>query len=57
MISGNEWIWVVIVLLVVFGGSQLPKIARNLGKAQRELKDAMAEGLEGDDSAKDADAS
>jgi sec-independent protein translocase protein TatA len=28
---------------VLFGGSQLPKLAKNLGKAQKEFKDGMAE--------------
>ena len=29
---------------VLFGGSQLPKLAKNLGKAQKEFKDGLAEG-------------
>lgn len=40
----NEWVWVVLIALVVFGGSQLPKIARNFGRAQGELKKGLAEG-------------
>ncbi len=32
-----------IVVLVLFGGAQLPKLAKNLGKAQKEFKDGMAE--------------
>ena len=39
-----ELIMVAVVILVLFGGSQLPKIARNLGSAQRELKKAMEVG-------------
>ena len=39
-----EIVIVLIVVLVLFGGSQLPKLARNLGTAQRELKKAMDEG-------------
>lgn len=39
-----EIVIVLIVVLVLFGGSQLPKLARNLGSAQRELKKAMDEG-------------
>lgn len=39
-----EIVIVLIVVLVLFGGSQLPKLARNLGSAQRELKKAMEEG-------------
>ena len=29
---------------MLFGGSQLPKLAKNLGKAQKEFKDGLAEG-------------
>jgi sec-independent protein translocase protein TatA len=30
-----------IVVLVLFGGSQLPKLAKNLGKAQNEFKKGL----------------
>ena len=43
MPSGPEWFIVLAVVLVIFGGSQLPKLARNLGQAQREFKDGLAE--------------
>ena len=43
-LSGNELIWVVVLALVLFGGSQIPKLARNLGRAQKELQKGMAEG-------------
>jgi sec-independent protein translocase protein TatA len=46
MFSGNEWIIVVIVALVLFGGSQIPKLARSLGQAQKEFKQGIAEGGE-----------
>ena len=36
---------ILLLVLVLFGGSQLPKLARGLGSAQREFK----KGLEGDD--------
>ena len=42
--SGPEWFIVLAVVLVIFGGSQLPKLARNIGKAQKEFKDGLAEG-------------
>jgi sec-independent protein translocase protein TatA len=41
---GPEWIIVLVVVLVIFGGSQIPKLARNLGKAQKEFKDGLSEG-------------
>ena len=50
MPSGSEWIIVLVIVLLVFGGSQLPKLAKNLGKAQKEFKDGLAEGLKDDDS-------
>jgi sec-independent protein translocase protein TatA len=39
-----ELVMIAIVVLVLFGGAQLPKLAKNLGTAQRELKKAMEEG-------------
>jgi sec-independent protein translocase protein TatA len=42
--GGSEMIIVLVVVLVLFGGSQLPKLARNLGKAQKEFKDGLTEG-------------
>ena len=39
-----EIVLILVVGLVLFGGSQLPKLAKNLGKAQKEFKDGLAEG-------------
>ena len=36
--GSGELIIVLIIVLLVFGGSQLPKLAKNLGKAQKEFK-------------------
>ena len=48
MFNGPE-VWIVLaVILLLFGGSQLPKLARNLGKAQKEFKEGLAEGREAD---------
>ena len=43
MPSGPEWFIVLAIVLVFFGGSQLPKLARNLGQAQKEFKDVLSE--------------
>ena len=42
----SEWgiIIIVAVVVLVFGGSQLPKLARSLGSAQSEFKKGLAEG-------------
>jgi len=43
---------VLVVLLVLFGGSQLPKLARGLGSAQREFKKGLEEGADDKDTSK-----
>jgi sec-independent protein translocase protein TatA len=48
----NEWMWVAIAVVVLFGGSQLPKLARSIGQAQKEFKKGLSEGA-GDDASAD----
>jgi len=48
MAMGPEWIVVAVVVLVLFGGSQLPKLARGLGSAQKEFKKGLEEGAADD---------
>ena len=43
---------ILILVLVLFGGSQLPKLARGLGSAQREFKKGLEEGAEDKPAAK-----
>ena len=43
-VGPQELIIVLIIVLIVFGGSQLPKLAKNLGKAQNEFKQGLGEG-------------
>jgi sec-independent protein translocase protein TatA len=38
---------IALLVLVLFGGAQLPKLARGLGSAQREYKKGLEEGAEG----------
>ena len=38
---------IALLVLVLFGGAQLPKLARGLGSAQREFKKGLEEGAEG----------
>jgi sec-independent protein translocase protein TatA len=45
-IIGPDGAIVLLVLLVLFGGSQLPKLARGLGSAQREFKKGLEEGAD-----------
>ena len=48
-LGSSELIIVLIIVLLVFGGSQLPKLAKNLGKAQKEFKDGLADGMKDDE--------
>jgi len=43
MLSGSEGLIVVLVVLLLFGGAQIPKLAKNLGLAQKELKNALSD--------------
>jgi len=43
-LGGPELIIILVVVLVLFGGSRLPKLARSLGEAQRELKRGITHG-------------
>ena len=43
-IGPQELIILLVIVLVIFGGSQLPKLAKNRGHAQQEFKKGMAEG-------------
>jgi sec-independent protein translocase protein TatA len=48
-IFGMDGVIVVIVLVaVLFGSSQIPKLARSLGSAQKEFKHGLREGIDAD---------
>jgi sec-independent protein translocase protein TatA len=42
-LEGPELIIVLAIVVLVFGASQLPKLARSLGQAQREFKSGLGE--------------
>ena len=41
--GAQEWLIIAVVVLVLFGGSQLPKLARSLGEAQKEFKKGVTD--------------
>jgi sec-independent protein translocase protein TatA len=51
-LGGNEAIIVLVVVLLLFGSSQVPKLAKNLGKAQKEFKDGLDEAKKSSDGEK-----
>ena len=40
MPSGGEWLWVILVVILLFGGKKIPELARGIGKGIREFNDA-----------------
>jgi sec-independent protein translocase protein TatA len=46
--SPGEIIAVVVVIVLLFGGTQLPKLARSIGQAQKEFKKGLDDGSKDD---------
>ncbi|GIU84264.1 MAG: hypothetical protein KatS3mg008_1039 [Acidimicrobiales bacterium] len=40
----GELLIILLIILVIFGGSKLPQLARSLGQAQREFRKGLSEG-------------
>ncbi|MEO5899401.1 MAG: twin-arginine translocase TatA/TatE family subunit [Ilumatobacteraceae bacterium] len=45
-IGATELIIVLVVVLLIFGGSKVPELARSLGKAQSEFKKGLGGGAD-----------
>jgi len=43
-LGAPELLIVLVVVLVLFGGAKLPKLARSLGQAQNEFKKGISDG-------------
>lgn len=43
MVSGNEWIIVILVVALIFGATRLPLLGRNLGQGIKEFKKGISE--------------
>lgn len=50
-LGAPELLIILVIILLVFGGAKLPKLARSLGQAQKEFKDGVTEGGDGTASA------
>ncbi len=48
-LGAPELLIVLVVILVLFGGAKLPKLARSLGRAQSEFKQGLKEPASPDD--------
>jgi sec-independent protein translocase protein TatA len=55
-IGPTELLIVLAIVLLLFGSTKLPKLARSLGEAQKEFKKGVEEGKADDSKAVDGDA-
>ena len=42
MPGGSEWILIVLVILLMFGGKKIPELMRGVGRGIREFNDAKS---------------
>ena len=38
--GGPEWVWILVLVLLLFGGKKIPELMRGLGRGIREFQDA-----------------
>ena len=41
--GGSEWILILIVVLVLFGGRKIPELMRGLGRGVKEFKEGVSD--------------
>lgn len=45
-LGATELLILLVIVLVVFGGAKLPKLARSIGQAQKEFQQGVTEGID-----------
>lgn len=40
MPGGGEWLWIILGIIILFGGKKIPDLAKGIGKGIREFNDA-----------------
>lgn len=54
-IGAPELIIVLVIVLLIFGSTKLPKLARSMGQASKEFKKGLDEGANDEDDKKPAE--
>jgi sec-independent protein translocase protein TatA len=42
MPGGGEWIFIILAILILFGGKKIPELMRGMGRGIREFNDAKS---------------
>ena len=53
-LGAPELIIILLIIMLIFGGSKLPKLARSLGESSKEFKKGLAEGANASEDEPDA---
>ncbi len=48
-ISGQEWLIVLLIVVLIFGARKLPELARSLGSSAKEFRKGIEEGAKEDE--------
>ncbi|HUF14792.1 MAG TPA: twin-arginine translocase TatA/TatE family subunit [Acidimicrobiia bacterium] len=48
MIRGQEWLIVLLIVLLIFGARKLPDLARSLGASAKEFRKGIEDGTKDD---------
>lgn len=56
-IGGPELLIILVVVLLFFGASRLPSLARSLGASAKEFKEGLEEGADSEEAPEESDVS
>jgi len=42
MPGGDQWIWILLAVIILFGGKKIPELAKGIGKGMRDFNDAKS---------------
>ena len=47
-LGGQEWLIILLIVLLIFGARKLPDLARSLGSSAKEFRKGIEEGMKDD---------
>jgi sec-independent protein translocase protein TatA len=55
LLRGQEWLIVLLVVVLIFGARKLPDLARSLGASAKEFRKGLSQGVEEESEANTSD--